>query len=170
MFQFSLIFMTPAWYTKLCKNQMFQFSLIFITPGTWNFTQIWCFSFLYFLWPWYMKLPQKKDTSFFFSNFHDPEYVKLQKNQMFPFSPIFMTRYMKLPKNQMFHFRENFHDPGQVHETSQKSDVSIFSNFYDPGYTKLLFFSNLDVTLKPHDGRWRWILNQFSVTSFSQYS
>ena len=29
---------------------------------------------------------------------------------------------------------------------------------------------NSDVTLTPHNGRWRWILNHLSATSFSQYS
>ena len=40
----------------------------------------------------------------------------------------------------------------------------------DDGYDPHDFNDILDVTLKPHDGRWRCILNQLSVTSFSQYS
>ena len=40
---------------------------------------------------------------------------------------------MKFHKIQMLQFPPTFMT---VHETSQKSNASIFSNFYDPGYTK----------------------------------
>ena len=32
--------------------------------------------------------------------------------------------------------------------------------------TSMITIQNSDVTLTPHDGRWCWILNQLSVTSF----
>ena len=111
----SLIFMTPGtWnfkkksnssissnfrdpgYTKLHKNQMLQFSLISMTPSTRNFTKIKCFNFLQFSWTRVDEISQNSNASIF-SDFHDPGYVKLHKNQI-------------------------------IHETSQKSDPS-FSSF-----------------------------------------
>ena len=97
---------------------MLQFSPIFMTPGTEN--------------------PQKSDASIF-SNFHDPRYMKIHKNQTLQFFPIFMTLgTWKSTKIRRFNFLPL--------SWPQKSDTSIFSNFHDPGYMKmhknqtLLFF------------------------------
>ena len=107
-------FHDPA-YAKLHKNQMLQFSLIFMTPGTRNLT---------------------KSNASIFSNFHDPgRYTKPHKNQMLQFSQTFMTPgTQNLTKIKYFNFLQLSWP--RVHETSQKSNASIFSNFYDPGYTK----------------------------------
>ena len=82
----------------------------------------------------YTKL-HKNPNSSIFSNFHDPAYAKLHKNQMLQFSLIFMTPGTRnLTKIKCFNFLQLSWP--RVHETSQKSNASIFSNFYDPGYTK----------------------------------
>ena len=67
-------------YMKIHKNQALCFSSIFMTPGTWKFTKIERFIFLQFSWPRVHEKSQKSDVSFFY-NFHDPGYVKIQKNQ-----------------------------------------------------------------------------------------
>ena len=91
-------------YTKLHKNQMLQFSPTFMTPGTRNLTKIKCFNFLKLSWPRVHKTSQKSNTSIF-SNFHDPGYTKLHKNQMLQYSLIFMTLGTRnLTKIRFFNF------------------------------------------------------------------
>ena len=46
----------------------------------------------------------------------------------------------------------------------------VWSSCYQKNNGAELNHWHSDVTLTPHNGRWRWILNQLSVTSFSQYS
>ena len=75
---------------KLHKNQTLHFSPISMIPGTWNFTKIRHFTFLEFPWSRIHETSQKSDPSIF-SNFHDPGYMKIHKNQTLQFSPIFMT-------------------------------------------------------------------------------
>ena len=85
-----------------------------------------------------------------------PRYTKLHKNKILQFSQIFMNPCTwNFTKNQMLEFSPIFMTPGtgnftkikcfnflqiswtRVHETSQKSNASIFSKFHDPRYTKL---------------------------------
>ena len=91
-------------YMKFHKNQNLQFSQIFMAPGLWNFTKVRLFIFLEFSWPWCMKL---------------------HKNQTLQFSWNFMaTGLWNFTKIRLTIFLEFSWPP--VHETSQKSDASVF--------------------------------------------
>ena len=122
------------WYTKFHKNQMLQFSRIFMTPGTGNFTKIKRFNFLEFSLTRIHEISQKSNTSVF-PYFQGIGYMKIYKNQMLQFSRIFMApgtgNFTKIK-----HFSFLIFSRPRVHEISQKSDASIFSNFHDPGYRK----------------------------------
>ena len=74
-------------YMKIHIHQMLRFSSIFMT---WKSTKIRRFNFVQFSWPWVRENSQKLDASIFF-NFHDPGYMKIQKNQRLWFSSTFMT-------------------------------------------------------------------------------
>ena len=124
-----------------------------MTPRTWNLAKIGCFNFLQFSWPRVHETLQKSDSSIF-SNFHDLGYMKpwkIQKLQFslifmtpgtwnlakigcFNFSLIFMTSTWNLAKISIYNFLQ-FSWP-RVHETLQKLNALVFSNFHDPGYTK----------------------------------
>ena len=110
----------------------------------------------------------QKSNSSISSNFLDPGYTKLHKNQMLQFSLIFMTPGTRnLTKIKCFNFLQLSWP--RVHETSQKSNASIFSNFYDPGYTKphknqILQFSLIFM----NPGRWNF--TKFKCFNFLQLS
>ena len=101
----------------------------FTTPGTWNFTKMNRFDFLQLSWT-----------------------MKILKNQAIQFSSFFMNP--ESTKIRRFNFLQ-FSWP-QVHENPQKSDDSIFFNFHDPRYMKILKnqtiqFSSIFMTL----GTWK---------------
>ena len=152
---------------KPYKNWMLQFSLIFVTPGTWNLAKIRLYNFLQFSWPQVHETLQKSDFTIF-SNFHDPGYMKPWKNWMLQFSLIFMTPgTQNLAKIRLYNFLQ-FPWP-RVHETWQKSDASIFSNFHDPGHTKpcknqTLQFSPIFMTPRT------WNLAKIGCFNFLQFS
>ena len=138
--------MTPAGYRKIHKNQTLWFSSIFMTPGTQKsdtsisstfmtpYMKVHKIQTLQFSWPRVQENPQKSDALIFF-NFHDPGYMKINKNQTLHFSSIFMILgTWKLTKIRRFDFIQ-FSWP--VHENSQKSDAPILFNFHDPGYMKI---------------------------------
>ena len=154
---------------KLTKIRNFNFlHLLWPLPGTWKFPKIRQFNFLQFLWQKVHDNNKKSDASIFF-NFHDPGYMKTNKNQTIQFSSIFMTPgTWKFSKIRQFNFLQflwprvhensqksdnsiffNFHD--WLHENPQKSDASIFFNFHDPGDMKIhknqtSFFINPEFT------------------------
>ena len=178
---------TKIWRFKFQKNQKLQFSPIFITPDTWNLAKIRLYNFLQFSWPRVHETLQKSDFTIFsnfhdpgymkpcknwmlqfFPNFHDPGYTKPCKNRTLPFSLIFMTLDIwNLEKIRCFNFFIIFIT--LVHETLQKSDSSIFSNFHDPGYMKpwknrmLQFFSNF------HDPRYIETLQKSDYSIFTNF-
>ena len=145
---------------------MLPFSPTFMTPGRQNFTKIKCFNFLQLSWPRVHETSQKSNASIF-SNFHDPGYTKLHKNQMLQYSLIFMTPGTRnLTKIKFFNFL--WFSWTRVDEISQKSNSSISSNFRDHGYTKLHKNQMLQFSLtfmtpgtrKPHKNQ----MLQFSPT------
>merc|ERR1712051_1162709 len=58
--------------------------------------------------------------------------MELHKNQMLQFSSIVMTRVHETSQKSNASIFFNI----RVHKTSQKSNASIFFNFHDPGYMK----------------------------------
>ena len=147
-------------YTKFHKNLMLQFSPIFMTPGytkihknlMLQFSPIWSIWFLRFSWPRVHETSEKSHASIF-SDFHEPGYRKLHRNQMLQFSPTFMTPGTRkfispifmtpgtrnFTKVKCFNFLR-FSWP-RVHETSQKSNASFFSNFHETSQKSDPYFS-----------------------------
>ena len=123
------------WSWKLDKTEAFDFCEFLCNQGHKNWRKL--------------KYSQKSNTCPIFMTPGTRNFTKIRH------CPIFMTpSTQKFTKIKYFNFLQfswprvhetslksnasifsNFHDP--VHETSLKSNASIFSNFHDPWYTKL---------------------------------
>ena len=138
----SSTFMTPYMkvhkiqtYMKVHKNQTLCFSSTFMTPGTGKSAKIRHFNFLQLSWPRVHESSQKSDALILF-NFHDPGYMKVQKNHTLWFYSIFMNPdTWKFTKIRRFNFYSIFMT--RVHESWRKLKRLIFVDFPVPGAMKI---------------------------------